>query len=480
MDNASSSLGMNDERRWRCLLSWLKNQHGMDVVDALLVECRDTKDAGKGLFATRACPPSTVLFTVPAKAMININTLSAIFSPRVREMTAVQQISLYLLLHRPAQDEDSLDLVYGPYISTLPRDFSSHPVTWFMKRHTSNEHDTESQLLKSLPPSVLAALENLSARFLKDWEVVNKCMNEEPDIMTMSSRSDFNKSGCAGDFNSVVDDFLWAWLNVNTRCIYYRVTPSQSDPDNLTLCPILDFANHSETPHIVPVNDLDLPGTKASNKLTRNLTFVCSSDIVEGQQLFLRYGGHPNRTLFVNYGFLDNFPPNAGAIGEFSADIDLQDVMEKLFSESRFQSWIRQELEDEGYWGDWSLHSSPQPAHPSYRMITALRLYHVVESLGPQVPPDSASDVILRSWKDTINGRTSSVSEDNERLWRNTLLDICELVAARARDGMRITLSGSGTSGWYSWMEENVRCLWREELEVATAVACSLRAGEEF
>ena len=46
---------------------------------------------------------------------------------------------------------------------------------------------------------------------------------------------------------------------VNTRCIFYRIQPNLSDPDNFTLCPILDFANHSHgKTYIFPVIDSEI------------------------------------------------------------------------------------------------------------------------------------------------------------------------------------------------------------------------------
>lgn len=36
------------------------------------------------------------------------------------------------------------------------------------------------------------------------------------------------------------------------------------------------------------------------------------------------------------------------------------------------------------------------------------------------------------------------------------------------------------TPPWFNWMVGNIRLLWQEELEVAEAVAHSVKAGEEF
>jgi len=173
---ASSS----QDRRWKSLLFWLKTEHGMNVENELLVETRDVKGYGRGLFASRRCRPSTTLFTVPAKALININTLRRIYAPKfVSDLTAVQQISMHLLLHRPREDDDALDPAYGPFISTMPRDFDSHPLTWLVKSKDFPEtviDRPEERLLKMLPPSPSRALNRLYKRFMDDWTAVYKLL----------------------------------------------------------------------------------------------------------------------------------------------------------------------------------------------------------------------------------------------------------------------------------------------------------------
>ncbi len=42
------------------------------------------------------------------------------------------------------------------------------------------------------------------------------------------------------------------------------------------------------------------------------------------------------------------------------------------------------------------------------------------------------------------------------------------------------TLETDNRPEWLNWMLENIRLLWREELEVSEAVASSVRSGEEF
>lgn len=107
---------------------------------------------------------------------MNKMTLRRLYPPNtrvVKALTAVQLISMHLFIWRPQADEDSGDPFFGPYISILPRNFDSHPLTWFVLAEKLNKaDDLQISLLNSLPPSVLVALRRLHTRFWDDWRKV--------------------------------------------------------------------------------------------------------------------------------------------------------------------------------------------------------------------------------------------------------------------------------------------------------------------
>ena len=106
--------------------------------------------------------------------MINLRTLSTVygFSTTSPPLTAPQIISLHLLLHMPADEGISHDPAFGPYISTMPQDFDTHPVTWAVRNHFQRASTAEKTLLSSLPPIVSSALENQVRIFVADWDAV--------------------------------------------------------------------------------------------------------------------------------------------------------------------------------------------------------------------------------------------------------------------------------------------------------------------
>jgi hypothetical protein len=127
-----------------------------------------TSDAGLGMFARSSSEPQTPLFTIPASALINIKTLSPHY-PRKPSLNATQLISLHLAIHRPKNNQESSDHLFGPYISIMPRDFDFHPLTWLILRETGQ---VAPPSLDHLPPRVLEAVRLLAERFKKDWKSV--------------------------------------------------------------------------------------------------------------------------------------------------------------------------------------------------------------------------------------------------------------------------------------------------------------------
>jgi hypothetical protein len=128
------------------------------------------------LFALKDLPPSTPLLTIPAAALLNSVTLAPHYPKAKPQFSSVQIISLHLLLHRPhsAGTESSLDPLFGPYISVLPINFDTHPLTWYWKRRrgTTLTDSPGVWLLDQLTPFVKRDLERVATTFQADWERV--------------------------------------------------------------------------------------------------------------------------------------------------------------------------------------------------------------------------------------------------------------------------------------------------------------------
>ncbi|KAG1772659.1 hypothetical protein EDD22DRAFT_859575 [Suillus occidentalis] len=433
--------------RWPKLLAWLRTQ-GMKT-DDLLVECKETPRQ-----------PSSLLFA----------SLYPTSGPT--PLTAMQMISLHLYVNRPHGSEDSLDPHYGPYISTLPRQFDSHPLTWIV-RSKSGMESGGAPLLGYLPPSVHASLVKLHDRFCQDWAAVRA-------YLTANSYVSSKYDAYLDNIDDSTSNYAWAWLNVNTRCIYYRLKASREDPDNLTLCPILDFANHTPNgPHMTPVpSEADIWDTAPVKLIGKGFRFLSPADVSvqEGKEIFLAYGAHPNRTLFVEYGFVNK---SLDEVEITEGEVDVQDVVESLILDHKSGAFVKSILEDEGYWGDWTLYCSAGSAQPSWRLITALRLHHLF------VSNNTIHHSAIQPWYDVIAGTREMVSDGNELAWKESLITICDTIITKAQARLDTLKSDSDSAeerghGWLPWMRENIRTLWREELLVTTAVKQRTLSGDNF
>jgi hypothetical protein len=126
------------------------------------------------MFAARDIAPSTPLFRIPGKALLNLLTLEMHYPKTDPPLSSTQLVSLHLLLHRPTSTGGSKDPLFGPFIDILPEGFDGHPLTWLIKqRRSSTEVSRESELLSRLPPSVSQDLERVAKGFLADWDRIS-------------------------------------------------------------------------------------------------------------------------------------------------------------------------------------------------------------------------------------------------------------------------------------------------------------------
>jgi len=408
------------------------------------------------------------LFVVPSSALVNVETILSLY-PGGKLLNAHQLISLHLYLHKPLDDtKESTDDLFGPFISILPREFDSHPLTWVVQERLGGDNESGSFFLAMLPHSTRSILNALAERFERDSNAVIKYLNT---------------NGSLGKLN--IRNYLWAWLNVNTRCIYYRIKESCRDEANVTLCPILDFANHDwHHSHVQPVSDSNIWNTRPKAK--EDFQFLATEHIAEvdvGKEVYLKYGCHPNQSLFVEYGFVNAVSNEKMESGTYPAEVDVQTIVVGLFEgRGNMGSWMRAILENEGYWGDWTLSTSPNPAAPSFRLITALRLLAMGYEM-PCVPTADEEDVVCQPWRDTLLGKSDRISPGNEAKWRTILTIICNLVVGEGTAGLRCTLCSrldQQGSSWSGWMRDNIALLWLEQIVVGRAVLQSLEDGVEF
>jgi len=123
------------------------------------------------------------------------------------------------------------------------------------------------------------------------------------------------------------------------------------------------------------------------------------------------------------------------------------------------------------------MHSAPVPAHPSYRLLIALRLMHVLLSAKKCLMKYE-----MQEWREMVAGTRDTVSKTNEQETLGSVLEISAVLRDRA-EKMTSAIQKEKEhrySGWSVIAVETVSALWKEEKAVADAVASSVRRGEEF
>ena len=143
---------------------------------------------------------------------------------------------------------------------------------------------------------------------------------------------------------------------MNTRCLYDDLGLEKDD--NMSLCPVFDFANHAWfQPTMEPLRASagETENRQRSLDGRGNSDLVCVScdrGIAYDQEVTLRYGWHPNRTLFVEYGFVNAIKSEELMSGIYPGEVNVQDIVTDLFDQQGDAStFVKKTLEAEGYWG---------------------------------------------------------------------------------------------------------------------------------
>lgn len=101
---------------------------------------------------------------------------------------------------------------------------------------------------------------------------------------------------------------------------------------------------------LVPSNS-EIWNAAPVNSIGDGLKFISPDNvkIEEDDEILLTYGLHSNKTLFVEYGFVNIFSENGPSP---SGEVDVQDLVEKyVFADVQLSEAVKVALVAEGYWG---------------------------------------------------------------------------------------------------------------------------------
>ncbi|CUA73864.1 hypothetical protein RSOLAG22IIIB_01385 [Rhizoctonia solani] len=446
--------------------AWLRLEQLIksEETSIIKVEARYVPGAGRGLFATHDLSALETLISVPGQFLLNARTLSSLYpepilpqSTPTYEANPFRLSSIQLLsLHLYRVKRGIKDVVFDAYINTLPSSFSDHPVA--LMQHP----ELRALLLKLVPVSIGRMLLAVEQRLKDDWKIAIGILEQFPSLLSLMSK------GEVGDSSLVPEDYMWAWLNVNTRCLYHDLNFVNSS-DNVTMCPILDFANHTSV--------YSLSITQDEFALGDGMTFLTSTPIKEGNQIFLRYGPHSNAFLFSEYGFV--LPLNIEDTHLTDGEILIDPDMEELLRKTKDFMPKEELLKDRNYWGDWTFHVEGGVGRPSYRVIPALRLFHISLNCNG----DTSTE--LKLWEDSVLGLKENISEDNDSKVWESLTALCERIIQRSTikiSQIRSQAAETKAIRPAEWLQvlSMIERLWDEERYVSESVRQATLNGTVF
>ncbi|KAJ3481189.1 hypothetical protein NLG97_g7885 [Lecanicillium saksenae] len=252
------------------LLQWAKKK-GIEINGCTP---KQLHGRGVGIVATRPLKANEVILRVPTDTLRSLANTPKDVVASLPGATVHAILSASLCLDRAA-DLDAWRAVF-------PSKADIHavlPICW------------PSELRALLPHTATTLLARQSAKFNKDWAAVEAVYG--------------------GDLAK--EDFLYAWLLVNTRSFYHttRKTAKLPKEDHMVLQPVADLFNHSPTGWCAGAFNEDA------------FTITTQEAHEPGQELFIKYGSHANGGCGDNngglaYGYFELNTKFANIFGQLS------------------------------------------------------------------------------------------------------------------------------------------------------------------
>ncbi|KAH6855101.1 hypothetical protein B0I37DRAFT_47139 [Chaetomium sp. MPI-CAGE-AT-0009] len=225
---------------------------------------------GVGIVATEQLKAGDRILQIPTSALRTLDTVRPEIKESLPKDTKVHAIlAAELALDKPTSE-------YSPWNAVMPsRDsiISSLPLAWDPRLHAY------------LPKPALSLLRKQQAKFTRDWAAIQQTPFAAPptaDTTTTTTPPPITRQ-----------DYLYAWLLVNTRTFYHETPSGRRAPreDRMVLQPVADLFNHSGT-------GCSVTSTPACFTITADRAYAV------GDEVAICYGQHHNDFLLAEYGFI--------------------------------------------------------------------------------------------------------------------------------------------------------------------------------
>ncbi|KAJ8100011.1 hypothetical protein POJ06DRAFT_255178 [Lipomyces tetrasporus] len=438
------------------------------------VQAQEIPGRGIGVIACRMVPAGEQIVQFPVTSLLNPRTAKAALLREVSDGGADAACSMFTPTATPNREEAtarkrrrrdaSVKTQAGKYASLLDSLSSHQLLAYYLYRARLRRDSDWNSFLDVLPtldtfgglPLVWAVLDHGRKRFL-DYLPANTYEH----AARMSKQFWGDLSAVRSIFANVedVELFIWAWLCVNSRCLYYYMAEAPTSSDCMTLAPVVDFLNHSDDEHCsIQIYD----GALA----TKFFGLVTTRSYDVGDEICLSYGAHTNSFLLCEYGFTLAVNKNTelDITAELLAILKCSRRTSRCHSDSEgaeIESPKLAFLEAHGYLGDYTLSLDTI----SYRTEVALAVSQVREEVcrEPTGDDEPRARTLERSQlKAFISGMANgSKFKARSTATLNTILDDvvknCDIMLAKANDDVEC---GGET-------RENIVRLYNERKQIA-------------
>ncbi|KAG9072033.1 SET domain-containing protein 4 [Linnemannia hyalina] len=401
-------------------LEWLKNM-GCPRTKLTLAEFSNT---GRGMMATKDIKAGEVIVQVPEQNLVTMKSLQSTYGARIarfgKKVNSHMIIALHIALLVQAPERSG----WLPYLRLLPKKFDTMPVRY------------PPDLLELLPQNAQVHVKKQKAKIEADYNITLDFLQSNADLLTRPLQ---------------YEEYEWAWLVVNTRCIYLDAK-NQSAADNIALAPMLDFLNHT--------HDAKTEGAFCTK--TKSYQIKTLLPYKKGEQVFINYGPHDNCFILVEYGFVTpNNPYNYVTV-----DNDFMQL--SIPGESTAAKKDKLELLDmAGYHGDYVLHRNDV----SFRLLAGMRLRLV----NPFNKSSVATQLAIAQWHNVVNGELDQISPENERLVPIHIERLCDEILMQAKKNLGILARKKTT-----FMVMHLQQVWIEARDIVLSIIDKIHRKEEL
>ncbi|XP_076025471.1 SET domain-containing protein 4 [Genypterus blacodes] len=337
-ESAVHSVSLCHELQYVRLMKFL-HQRGFT---STLLQPHSFTDTGRGLQAQKTIKPGQMLISLPESCLLTTSTvLDSYLGPYIKSwkprLSPLLVLCVFLVCERHRGEASD----WFPYIEVLPPAYTCP--TYFA-----------DDVMTILPNS-------LRGRSLEQREAV---------LQLHSFNQDFFRS-LQAVLTQPVEQVLtyealrWAWCSVNTRSVFMNRTSSHflSGEDVYALAPFLDLLNHRP--------DVQVSAGFHDVRRCYEIRSVCGTLCY--QQAFINYGSHDNQRLLLEYGFVAPGNPHSVVYVDKGLLCEVVRGDRSLDQKMKF-------LAENSFLRDLTVSSDG----PSWRLMTALRLLSLPQTLYPQ------------------------------------------------------------------------------------------------